>query len=517
MLDLARRFFDVRRDRPQTGVGRVLEVVQEGLADDFGVRLGGRLGTVHQIEVGLHGAGGDDQVVVHQLRRHPAFTGNARQLGAFDRFTDDRRDLAGEGLARGVQGLGRIDQPAAVEAHQLLGSSGIGRRHGDDGVEAPRPQHRAIDPIGMVGGQNRDDLVILALHAVEGVQHVIDRDAALIAGDHAVDVFSEDDHRRVAVGEVQHLLQAGDTIQHDERPAVVDGQLGRRGGGHGLADAVAAFEQDAPLQGDLQFPAGFRILDGREQVGLDLVLHIVREDQVADRLVGQLQELRLLLRVQLALLVHEHADRLALVDGLGVRIDAGQGNQGLEVVTLVLADGAADLEDVLAVLHRRRRFEGRVHLRDVGLAPEHLDGVLGPRTDLDRANDRRDFDAEEAALGLHDPPAVEGFDGLAEGLGAVPGEGVDDLGDGDLLLFLIGLAAEDLGRFAQGHRGRFGRQAEPATTPFDVVRAGAFTSRGDAHAVAGEKRPDFGVRLVLVLNFLDGAMLEVIVGSANHS
>ena len=75
---------------------------------------------------------------------------------------------------------GGQDVICEVEAAGVLRRLGVGWTHGHHGVDAPWAQRSLGDPAHVVRGEHEDDLQVLALDAVDGVQDVVDDVVALL-------------------------------------------------------------------------------------------------------------------------------------------------------------------------------------------------------------------------------------------------------------------------------------------------------------------------------------------------
>ena len=149
--------------------------------------------------------------------------------------------------------------PLAWTLQDLVAADQVGGFHRDLAVEAARPQQRRVQDVGAVGGGDQDDvgLDVEAVHfneqLVQGLLALViaaaDAGAAVTAD--GVDLIHEDDGRRVGLGLLEQVADAGgaDADEHFHEVGTGDREEGNAGlagngaGQQGLAGAGRAVEQ----------------------------------------------------------------------------------------------------------------------------------------------------------------------------------------------------------------------------------------------------------------------------------
>ena len=397
-----------------------------------------RLGRVHQVDLG-------DAHLLALLQ-----AAESRELAALHDLADDGGDLAIELLADVLDALVSSEQPTGVQPDETLGRLGIGRRDGDDRVEATRTQHRRVDVLDVVRGEHDDDLARLRVHAVDGVEDAVHLIVAVALEDR-VDVFREDDGLAVLLREEDGLAELRHAFQVDERPLVVDRLLRGDVRRERLAGAVRTFEQDAALERDLELAALLGLLDGNEDRVVDLRLHVFREDELVRLRVREVEELGSVGDGIEVLVVHVrelHPDGLATVDALVGHQLTRETCQLGDLRLVLLANDAADDEDGLVVLHRHAGLDVPLDAGDLHAAPRNLHVLRRRDGNADHHGRAR---AEEARRRDESREAVLPRDGPGQRVRAVEGECVDFLVDRDVAVFLDLLATEPLHAVVERH------------------------------------------------------------------
>lgn len=417
------------------GLGRAHEARGHDVGRPLLVGAGVGVLRVEQAQVVHQRAGTDDEVVARDdqlvaLRR--AHDGG--QLGPLGRLADGggvapRQQLGGLVEVR----IGR-QHVARVEPDEPRDGLGIRGPDADDGVEAAGPKHRRLDPVDVVGGQDDHEFEPLGVRAVHQVEQLVHLFRTLDVAQDLIEVLGEDDRRLVDLREPNGPRQVRHVLEVDERPPRVDRLARRHGGEERLAGPVWAFEQDAALQRHAALAALLRPLDGREERGLHLVHHDLREDEVA-LLDGGLEEGGSDRGVEVLLVIGEdRPDGLPVIDGFLAEDAPGLVHDLADVLQVLLLDRAAQAEAPQALLEDGARGQFAFDSRDDHVTPGHLREGVDAGLELDhhrraRPEERRRGDLGHEAVDVHQRPR--------EGVRAVEGEGGHGLHDRDRLLLVL--------------------------------------------------------------------------------
>ena len=390
---------------------------------------------------------------------------------------DGSRPKPGELCGDRLEVGGRIELRTQVPLEQALGGLLIGRREVDDRVEAGLAGERRVEAARiLVGREDHEDLRSLRIDAVEGVEELAELlaralvDLLLLAAvqDGLIDVLHEEDRAalRVTVRSGQ-LVRGHDLIgllQVEERPAVLLGDLGGVRRREGLARAGRPHEERAAVRRDAELGEELGAPDDVEDVRLQLLLQLAREDHAAriDGIEALHEARRVLQNVQLVALRRQiDLERVALVDAL-LAGDAPRGLDDLADTRLVLPlHGARDEEEEPAVLEFVAGPERTIHAHHADLVPDHLGRGGQARLDGDRGHrarrrcpEQRGEEAGHVGFLATIGPAELLLERRLEGDSALEDESVDALADGDGLLLLLGLALERVDELLVGRAGR---------------------------------------------------------------
>jgi hypothetical protein len=135
-----------------------------------------------------------------------------------------------------------------------------------------------IDPADEVRAEDRHHFGVLRVDPVEGIEQGVQ--AVAMPMRHLVDVFGEEHRGRHTLRELESLQQHLTGGQHDERPVVRGRVLGCDCSSQALASAVAALENDPPLERHADLARIRGVLEQTPHGGLQRILSCRIQDEL---------------------------------------------------------------------------------------------------------------------------------------------------------------------------------------------------------------------------------------------
>ena len=387
------------------------------------------------------------------------------QLGPLHDFADHGGDAPGQRRPDRGQVFASHDHRPAVDADQPRCRLRVRRRHVNDGVQAPRPQHCAVDVVRVVAGQDHHDFGPLGLDTVDRIQDRVQLMGPLLAAHFPIYVLAEDYGRLVLAGKADRLAQAPRVLNGHVGPVSFGGLLGGHIADQRLAAAIGTLQKNAALQRDAGRSAGVRIAERGEDGRIDLPLQVFAKDHLGRVHASRVDERRRVVKVDIAVR-HGQVDRLPAVDALVLHDIARHVREQLDLVHAVLLDRAPDGKNKTSIQDGPFRRQATLDAGNTERAPDHLSCLVHAHGQRDN---RRRSRAEKAWRRHGLRPAVTPPHGNGEGVGSLQRKRIHDFRHAHVRIHVRFEKRQMFARFLYGHLLGIVRQNHLGSAPGQAV------------------------------------------------